>query len=92
MQEFQRSYIHFFSIIIGPNDNLLMTALTMSKMPIWGGHSSQTNICVWDAAAAHLQYEDALRCNSRETSGQAFLVTGKSRAWRIEDNLEAVKV
>jgi hypothetical protein len=92
MQEFQHSYIHFFSTIIGPNDTLLMTTLTMSKIPGWGGHSSQTSICVWDAAAAHLQYEDALRCNSRETSGQAFLITGKSRAWRMEDNLEAVKV
>jgi hypothetical protein len=66
--------------------------LTMQKMPDWAGHSSHTNICVWDAAAAHLQYEDALRCNPRETSGQAFLVTGKSRAWRMKDNLEAVKV
>ena len=64
----------------------------MPKIPDWGGKSSQTNVCVWDVAAAHLQYEDALRCNSRETSGQAFLVTGKSRPWSTEDIRHAVKV
>jgi len=77
---------------MGPNDRLLTSTLTMPKIPDWGGKSSQTNVCVWDVAAAHLQYEDALRCNSRETSGQAFLVTGKSRPWSTEDIRHAVKV
>jgi hypothetical protein len=57
------------------------------------GDSSQTNVCVWDVAAAHLNYERALRCNVEECSGDAFLVSAKDRkAWSTEDFTRAVQV
>ena len=77
---------------MGPGDRLLMTTLTMPKVVIWGTQWSHTNVCVWDVAAAHLQYEDALRRSPKESSGQVFLITGKSQAWKVEDIRAAIKV
>lgn len=80
------------STIIGPNDRLLTSTLTMPRVPVWDKMWSSTNVCVWDAAAAHLMYEDALRRIPDETSGQAFLVSGNGPAWRLRDTRNAVKV
>ncbi|KAG5642667.1 hypothetical protein DXG03_002351 [Asterophora parasitica] len=76
---------------MGPNDRLVTSTLTMSRVPVWDRNWSSTNICVWDAAAAHLLLEDALTRDVKEARGQAFLVTGKDPAWRLEDTREAVK-
>ncbi|KAJ7654802.1 hypothetical protein B0H17DRAFT_1338214 [Mycena rosella] len=64
--------------IIGPNDRL--------DEP-W----TSTNICVWDAAAAHLLYEDALRRIPEEVSGEGFLISGRGPAWSIKDVRAAIK-
>ncbi|KAF5382418.1 hypothetical protein D9615_002977 [Tricholomella constricta] len=77
--------------IIGPNDRLVTSTLIMSRVPVWDKHWSSTNICVWDAAAAHLLLEDALIRDVKEARGQAFLVTGKDSAWRLQDTRDAVK-
>lgn len=64
----------------------------MSSVPMWDRLWSHTNICVWDAAAAHLLYEEALRRDPYETGGKAFLVSGPGPAWKLEDTRNAVKV
>lgn len=80
------------STIIGPNDRLITSTLTMPRVPVWDKNYSATNICVWDAAAAHLLLEDALAQDIDGAHGQAFLVTGQDLAWRMEDTRETVKV
>jgi hypothetical protein len=81
------------STIIGPYDNLITSTLTISPFPTWARERSHTHICVWDAAAAHMNHEDALRKASPEAGGQAFLVTGKTKSpWRVEDIRAAIKV
>ena len=77
---------------MGPNDRLLTSTLTMARVPIFDQLWSQTNVCVWDVAAAHLLYEDALRRNPEESAGQAFLVSGKGPAWKLCDIRNAVNV
>ncbi|KAJ7715726.1 hypothetical protein DFH07DRAFT_762708 [Mycena maculata] len=77
--------------IIGPNDRLVSSTLTMPRLPVWDKPWMSTNICVWDAAAAHLLYEDALRRIPEEVSGQGFLITGHGPAWSIEDVRDAIK-
>lgn len=77
---------------MGPNDRLLTSTLTMARVPIFDQLWSQTNVCVWDVAAAHLLYEDALRQNPEESAGQAFLVSGKGPAWKLRDIRNAVNV
>lgn len=80
------------STIIGPNDRLLTSTLTMARVPIFDQLWSHTNVCVWDVAAAHLLHEDALQRIPEEASGKAFLVTGKDPAWRLRDTRNAIKV
>ncbi|KAJ7916223.1 hypothetical protein B0H13DRAFT_2450823 [Mycena leptocephala] len=46
---------------------------------------------VWDVAAAHLLYEDALNRIPEEVSGQGFLITGRGPAWNTENVRAAVK-
>jgi hypothetical protein len=77
---------------MGPNDRLLTSTLTMARVPIFDKSWSWTNVCVWDAAAAHLLHEDALRRNPEDSAGQAFLISGKGLAWRLRDIRNAVKV
>lgn len=77
---------------MGPNDRLLTSTLIMPRVPIFDELWSQTNVCVWDVAAAHLLHEDALRRIPEEAAGQAFLVTGKGPAWRFRDIRNAVQV
>lgn len=96
------------STIIGPNDRLVTSTLTMAQSPIWDQPWTSTEVCVWDVAAAHLVYEDALnripevgkynqyddyaKYSSQEVSGEAFLITGRGPAWSIEDVRAAIKV
>jgi len=77
--------------IVGPNDRLLTSTMTMARVPVFDHLSTQTSVCVWDVAAAHLLHEDALRRNPEESAGQAFLVTGNGPAWTLHDIRNAVK-
>ncbi|KIM89269.1 hypothetical protein PILCRDRAFT_218982 [Piloderma croceum F 1598] len=77
--------------IMGPNDRILASTLTMARVPVFDKVWSATNVCVWDVAAAHLLHEDALRRNPEESAGQAFLISGKGPAWRLNDIRNAVK-
>ncbi|KAF7978498.1 hypothetical protein HWV62_45649 [Athelia sp. TMB] len=77
--------------IIGPNDRLLTSTLSMPRVPVFDSVWSHTNVCVWDAAAAHLMYENAMQQIPDEVSGQMFLVTGNGPAWRIRDTRNALK-
>ncbi|KAJ7025549.1 hypothetical protein C8F04DRAFT_1009770 [Mycena alexandri] len=77
--------------IIGPNDRMLSSAITMPRLPMWDQPWTSTDICVWDAAAAHLNYEDALRRIPQEVSGEAFLITGRGPAWSLGDVRAAIK-
>jgi|SRR5882762_5237898 hypothetical protein len=64
----------------------------MARTPIFDKLWSQTDVCVWDVAAAHLLYEEALHRNPEESAGQAFLVSGNGPAWRVGDIRNAVRV
>ncbi|KAJ7471288.1 hypothetical protein B0H11DRAFT_1730365 [Mycena galericulata] len=77
--------------IIGPNDRLVSSTLTMPRLPVWDQPWTSTSICVWDAAAAHLLYEDALRRIPDEVSGQGFLITGRGPPWSIKNVRAAIK-
>ena len=77
---------------MGPNDRLLTSTLTMARVPIFDQMWSQVNVCVWDVAAAHLLYENALRENPEESAGKAFLISGNGPAWRLRDIRNAIKV
>ncbi|KAJ7621089.1 hypothetical protein FB45DRAFT_928310 [Roridomyces roridus] len=63
--------------IIGPNDRMTSSTLLMPQLPLWDQPWTSTDVCVWDVAAAHLLYEDALRRIPEEVSGQGFLITGR---------------
>ncbi|KAJ6620505.1 hypothetical protein B0H10DRAFT_2163526 [Mycena sp. CBHHK59/15] len=65
--------------------------LTMPRLPVWDQPWTSTNICVWDCAAAHLLYEDALGRIPDQVSGQGFLITGRGAPWNIRDIRNAVK-
>lgn len=80
------------STIIGPNDRLVSGTLTMPRTPMWDQPWTATEVCVWDVAAAHLVYENALTRIPEEVSGEAFLITGRGPAWSIEDVRSAIKV
>jgi hypothetical protein len=71
---------------------MISSTLTMPRVPIWDKEWSHTNVCVWDVVGAHLLLEDALEKRPHEVEGQAFLITGKSPAWTMRDNRNAVKV
>ncbi|KAJ7919011.1 hypothetical protein B0H13DRAFT_2320919 [Mycena leptocephala] len=77
--------------IIGPNDRLVSSTLVMPQTPIWDQPWTSTIICVWDVAAAHLLYEDALNRIPEEVSGQGFLITGRGPAWNTENVRAAIK-
>ncbi|KAF7324868.1 3Beta-HSD domain-containing protein [Mycena kentingensis (nom. inval.)] len=79
------------SSILGPGDRLISSALTMAKFPVWDELWVSSHICAWDAAAAHLVYENALRTRPDEVAGQAFLITGKGQPWSNENVREAIK-
>lgn len=64
----------------------------MPRIPVFDGLWSSTNVCVWDVAAAHLSFEDALRRDSENVGGEAFLVTGNGPAWTMNDSRAALKV
>ncbi|KAJ7250508.1 hypothetical protein B0H12DRAFT_1202893 [Mycena haematopus] len=77
--------------ILGPNDRLVSSTLMMPRLPMWDQPWTSTEVCVWDVAAAHLLYEDALNRIPEEVSGEAFLITGRGPAWSIEDVRSAIK-
>ncbi|KAI0057813.1 NAD(P)-binding protein [Artomyces pyxidatus] len=78
--------------ITGPNDNFYSGTLTMERVPVFDRRWSHTNVCVWDAAAAHLALEDALRREPGAVGGEAFLVTGNGPAWGMQEAREALNV
>lgn len=80
------------SCILGPNDRLVTGTLLMGLVPEWDTHRSQTHVCVWDVAAAHLLLEDALTKSAEEVGGESFLVTGEKQAWKLGDVRRAAKV
>ena len=61
-------------------------------MPVFDGLWSHTNVCVWDVAAAHLAFEDALRRDPANVSGEAFAITGNGPPWSMNDSRAALKV
>lgn len=64
----------------------------MPRVPVFDANWSHTNVCVWDAAAAHILYADAMPRIPDEVAGQTFLVTGNGPAWRIGATRNALKV
>ncbi|KAF9219894.1 NAD(P)-binding protein, partial [Gyrodon lividus] len=77
--------------IVGPNDRLCTSTLSMPRVPNFGKRYRHTNICVWDAVSAHLLLENALDRVPEEAAGQAYLVTGKGPAWSIGNIRAAIK-
>ncbi|KIJ64290.1 hypothetical protein HYDPIDRAFT_112276 [Hydnomerulius pinastri MD-312] len=77
--------------IVGPNDRMCTSTLTMPRVPNFGKRYRQTDICAWDAVTAHLLLEDALERKPEETAGQAFLVTGAGPAWSIGHIRDTIK-
>lgn len=64
----------------------------MPRVPIFDKLWSHTNVCVWDVAAAHLLYEDAMRRIPEESAGQTFLITGKGAPWSLHNTRTVLKV
>jgi len=79
-------------IITGPNDYLYTSALVLPRVPVFDGLWSIPTVCVWDVAAAHLAFEDALRRDPANVSGEAFLITGNGPPWSMSNSRAALKV
>ena len=78
--------------ITGPNDHFYTSTLVLPRVPVFDGLWSHTNVCVWDVAAAHLAFEDALRHDPANVSGEAFAITGNGPPWSMNDSRVALKV
>ena len=78
--------------ITGPNDRFYTSTLVLPRVPVFDGLWSHTNVCVWDVAAAHLAFEDALRRDPANVSGEAFAITGNGPPWSMNDSRAALKV
>jgi hypothetical protein len=61
-------------------------------VPVFDGLWSHTSVCVCDVAAAHIAFEDALRRDPANVSGEAFLITGDGPPWSMNDSRAALKV
>lgn len=61
---------HLRSTILGPNDRMTTSTLTMPEVPVFDATHSQTDVHVWDVAAAHVRYADLLLSR---TGGAPFL-------------------
>lgn len=71
---------------------MICSTLTLPRVPVYDAEWSSTSICVWDAAAAHLLLEDAIRRIPDEAAGQAFLITGNGPPWSCRDTRNTIKV
>lgn len=78
--------------ITGPNDHFYTSTLLLSRIPVFDGLWSHKSVCVWDAAAAHLAFEDALRRDPANVSGEAFLIAGNGPPWSMNNSRAALKV
>ncbi|KAH9042074.1 hypothetical protein EDB85DRAFT_1917734 [Lactarius pseudohatsudake] len=78
-------------IITGPNDRFYTSTLVLPRVPVFDGLWSHTNVCVWDVAAAHLAFEDALRRDPANVSGETFLITGNGPPWSMNNSRAALK-
>lgn len=67
--------------IIGHRDLVVDPLLRMSTVPSIAGDWAHNCIVAWDAAAALLLMESALRERPNEVRGTTFLVTGKDQPW-----------
>lgn len=77
--------------ITGPNDRFYTSTLVLPRVPVFDGLWSHTNVCVWDVAAAHLAFEDALRRDPANVSGETFLITGNGPPWSMNSSRAALK-
>ncbi|KAI0304366.1 hypothetical protein B0F90DRAFT_1809207 [Multifurca ochricompacta] len=77
--------------ITGPNDRFYTSTLVFPRVPVFDSLWSHTNVCVWDVAAAHLTFEDALRRDPANVGGEAFLITGNGPPWSMKDSRAALK-
>ncbi|KAN0125495.1 hypothetical protein V8E53_015465 [Lactarius tabidus] len=77
--------------ITGPNDHFYTSTLVLPRVPVFDGLWSHSSVCVWDVAAAHLAFEDALRRDSSNVSGEAFAITGNGPPWSMNDARAALK-
>jgi len=77
--------------ITGPNDRFYTSTLVLPRVPVFDGRWCHTNVCVWDVAAAHLAFEDALRRDPANVSGEAFLITGNGPPWSMNNSRAALK-
>jgi hypothetical protein len=78
--------------ITGPNDHFYTSTLVLPRVPVFDGLWSHSSVCVWDVAAAHLAFEDALRRDSSNISGEAFAITGNGPPWSMNNARAALKV
>ncbi|KAH9049858.1 NAD-P-binding protein [Lactarius hengduanensis] len=79
-------------IVTGPNDRFYTSTLVLPRVPVFDGLWSHTNVCVWDVAAAHLAFENALRRDPANVSGETFLITGNGPPWSMNNSRAALKV
>jgi hypothetical protein len=87
----QAVFLWFHRTITGPNDRFYTITLTLPRVPAYDGLWSQTSVCVWDVAAAHLSFEDALRHDPVNVGGEAFLITGNGPPWSMNDSRAALQ-
>ncbi|CAE6449211.1 unnamed protein product [Rhizoctonia solani] len=52
---------------------------------VWGGEYFQNIVNPWDLSRAHVQLADALLNNPKESAGQAFAITGQTRAHSFDE-------
>lgn len=67
--------------ILGYGDFLIDPLLRMPSAPLMDSGWASSFIVGWDAAAAALLMEDALRKRPQDVRGSPFLVTGKDEPW-----------
>ncbi|KAF8677338.1 Male sterility protein [Rhizoctonia solani] len=69
--------------ITGPHDIWYFT--NPGPNLVWGGEYFQNIVNPWDLSRAHVQLADALLNNPKESAGQAFAITGQTRAHSFDE-------
>ncbi|EUC59730.1 3-beta hydroxysteroid dehydrogenase/isomerase family protein [Rhizoctonia solani AG-3 Rhs1AP] len=52
---------------------------------VWGGEYCQNIVNPWDLSRAHVQLADALLTHPEDTAGQAFAITGETKAHSFDE-------
>ncbi|CAE6533400.1 unnamed protein product, partial [Rhizoctonia solani] len=72
--------------ITGPHDIWVSFYFTNpGPNVVWGGEYLQNMVNPWDLSRAHVQLADALFTHPEDTAGQAFAITGQTKAHSFDE-------